>query len=39
MDSSARPTPVDLETVNENGATTVSQIVNETAFEGVAWIG
>jgi hypothetical protein len=38
VDSSALPTPVDLEKGNENWATTVSEIVNETDFEGDAWI-
>ena len=39
VDSSARPAPVDLETVNENWATPVSEIVNETDSKGDAWIG
>jgi hypothetical protein len=38
VDSEARPTPVDLEKANENWATTVSEILNETHFEGDAWI-
>jgi uncharacterized membrane protein len=38
VDSSALPTPVDLEKGNENWATTVSEIINETDFEGDAWI-
>jgi hypothetical protein len=38
MDSSARLAPVDLETVNENRTTTVSEIVNETDSKGDAWI-
>jgi hypothetical protein len=33
------PNPVDLETVNENLATAVFEIVNETDIEGDAWIG
>jgi hypothetical protein len=37
--SSARPAPVDLETVNENWATAVSEIMNETDSKGVALIG
>jgi hypothetical protein len=32
------PTPVDLETLNENGATYVSATVNETDSKGDAWI-
>ena len=32
------PTPVDLETLNENGATVVSATVNETDSKGDAWI-
>jgi len=31
------PTPVDLETLNENGATDVSATVNETDSKGDAW--
>jgi hypothetical protein len=38
MDSSARPAPVDLETVNENWATTVSEIINETDSKCDPWI-
>jgi hypothetical protein len=38
MDSSARPTPVDFEKVNENWATTVFEIVNETDSKGDLWI-
>ena len=38
LDSSTHPTPVDLEKVNENWATTVSEIINETDSEGEAWI-
>jgi hypothetical protein len=38
VDSSVRPTPVDLVKVNENSATTVSEIVNDTDFAGDAWI-
>ena len=38
MDLSTRPTPVDLEKVNENLATTLSEIVNETDSKGDAWI-
>jgi hypothetical protein len=34
VDSSARPTPVDLEIVNENWATVVSKIINETDYKG-----
>ena len=32
------PTPVDLETLKENGATDVSATVNETDSKGDAWI-
>jgi len=32
------PNPIDLETVNENLATSVFEIVNETDFKGDAWI-
>ena len=38
MDFFARPAPVDLETVNENSATAVSEIMNETDSKGDAWI-
>ena len=38
VDSSASSSPVDLETVNENWATVVSEIVNETDSKGDAWI-
>jgi hypothetical protein len=38
LDSSSRPTPIDLETVNENWATIVSKIFNEIDFEGDKWI-
>jgi hypothetical protein len=38
MDSSARPTPVDLENVDENCATTISEIVNETDSKDDVWI-
>jgi hypothetical protein len=38
VDSSARPTPVDLENVDENYATTMSEIVNKTDSEDDAWI-
>ena len=38
MDSSARQAPVDLETLNENGATDVSATGNETDTKGDAWI-
>ena len=39
VDSSARLAPFDLETVNENWAIPVSEIVNETDSKGDAWIG
>ena len=39
MDSSALPAPVDLETVNENGATVVYEIMNETNAKVDTWIG
>jgi len=38
VDSSARPAPVDLETVNENWASTVSKIIHETDSKGDTWI-
>jgi hypothetical protein len=38
VDSSALPALVDLETVNENWATTISEIINETDSKGDAWI-
>jgi hypothetical protein len=38
MDSLACPTAFDLETVNENCATAVSKIMNETDSKGDAWI-
>jgi len=38
VDSSVRPAPVDLDIVNENSATVVSEIVNETDSKGDAWI-
>ena len=39
MDSSARPAPIDLETVNENWATGVFETMNENDSKGDAWIG
>jgi hypothetical protein len=39
VDSSARPAPVDLETVNENWATIIFEIINETDSKGDTWIG
>jgi hypothetical protein len=38
MDSLARPTAFNFETVNENYATAVSEIMNETDSKGDAWI-
>jgi hypothetical protein len=38
VDFSARQAPVDLETLNENGATVVFEIMNETDFKGDARI-
>jgi len=38
MDSSARPAPIDLETVNEKWATAISKIFNETKSKGDPWI-
>jgi hypothetical protein len=38
MDSEVLAAPVDSEIVNENWATTVSEIVNETDSKADAWI-
>jgi hypothetical protein len=38
MDSSVRPAPKVLEIVNENWATTVSEIINENDSKGDPWI-
>jgi hypothetical protein len=38
VDSSAHQAPVDLETLNENGAIVVSATVNETDSKGDAWM-
>jgi hypothetical protein len=38
LDSSLCPALVDLETVKENWATTISKIINKTDYKGDAWI-
>jgi hypothetical protein len=38
VDSAAQTAPVDLEIVNENSVIADSEIINETASKGDAWI-